>query len=292
MSTENISLNSLQIKYVKNNRVKKSLEDIWSKNFHENNSKNNDRKSDIFKIYKITSIQTKKTKRNDVVYSFQLNNDICIENINPDFIWKSSGKKNIGKSNLINKFWIENNYNLDGLKGKYIFASLSNSEFGIKFGEVRSIDIIGDFQEELGLNNGMAFYTKLPIYKFLEYANYDKNNDGSINLKNSNKLRIKKINSQTLCYPYSELNDILSLENIDVIFHKFYSHLNGGYEDGQFEHRLSSLEILKYVRRVKCSNKMTTSGDCDYWSSTVVLRIGNKLNNEQRLFLSSLSKNN
>lgn len=252
-------------------------------------------------FYKITSIKERKTKKEDIVYSILLDDNIWINNINPDLIWQSSGKKNMGIIKEINKFWIKNNHSLDSLKGKYISAGFSKSDFGLKFDYVSSLDIIKDFKDELDNSNGEVFITSLPIYQFLEKANYQKNNDSSINIKSKfNNMRIKYIDpdcpytKRILCYPHYNTNDVLTLTNIEAIFNKFYADLK--YDapnvdrDGSWKYSISSLktEIQKDIRHCRVSYKMTTSGDYDYWESETVLKIGNKLTDEQKKFLQKI----
>lgn len=241
------------------------------------------------RFYKITSIQEKKTKKSDIVYSMQLDNTIWINNINPNPIWESSGKKNYGLIDKFNKVWVNNASSLDSLKGKYICALFSESDYGLQFDHVESTDMIEDFKDELDNSMGQSFYSELPIYDFLEQAKYKINDDGSINIKSPfTNTRIKKIDDATLCYSFYDSNNILTLENIEAIFNKFYSHLKsetGG--NNIFKHRIPSsmIGIAKETYDSYVSNKMTRSGDYSRWENEIILRLGDRLSDEQKLFL-------
>ncbi len=276
--------------------------------------KNYNAQGTIMGIYKITSIKSKTTKYGDVLYSLHLNNSTWVNNINPSYHWNpkqvnndaidktnndairliipttntNSFKKNMGRIDLITQTWEKNNRNLDALKGKYICATLLNSEYGLKLTNVISIDVLNDFENALIIHAGVAFYSDLPIYDFLLNLKYNKNEDNSISLKGKyNKLRVIKIGSKTFCYPTSELDDIVTLKNINDIFNQFYAPLKGGHGDEKY-YELYDYKILLHTWRERCSNKMTTSGDYAYWAKETVLEVGNKLTKEHKLFLSTL----
>ena len=138
-------------------------------------------------FYKVTSVQRKKTQKGDTVYSIQLNNSILVDYVYPDKIWKSSGSKNVHMSSKLHNFWNENDNSLEKLVGNYIGVSLSDSDFGLKFNIINSLDMVSDFKKLLDKFQEKTFLTNLPIYDFLKFLKHKKNNDGSINLKKEYK---------------------------------------------------------------------------------------------------------
>lgn len=246
-------------------------------------------------FYKVTSINQKYTKKNDKVYDIVLNNIYCIKNVNPDKVWLSSGLKNKGFINEIYQFWVKNNYSLDLLKGKYISLKFKQTNYGLQISYIISLDIISDFKKMLDDSDGKGFSTELPIYKLLEHAKYKKNNDNSINLKDSfSKYRIKEELDYTICYPHSKSNEFLTIDNINYIYEKFYSELKRETLDGNldFKHMLSDdrMSIIKRTWYVKVSYKMTTSGDYCYTKDKIILRIGDKL--DDNIILALKNQNN
>lgn len=240
----------------------------------------------MYNLYKINAVKSKKTRKGDDVFSIQLDNSVWINNINPEVVWLSSGLDNKSLIKAIHKYWMENNYNLDGLIGKYIFASYSNSDYGLKFDYVKSVDIVGDFKKLLDKSNNRAFFTDLPIYSFLENRQYKKNEDNSISLRNPyHNMRIVNLNDITICYEYTEMKDVLTIKNIELIYNKFYKGICPPRKEN-----VDSKYELEYISIIQNSTKYytTTTSKKDKKptrTSNVILTIGDKLNDEQLKFL-------
>lgn len=247
-------------------------------------------------IYKITNVTEKFTKKKDKVYSIQFNNSIIINNINPEEYWASSDKLNCGLIDEIREHWLNNNLSLKNLIGKYVSVELGQDNYGMKINTIYSLNIIKDFKKLLDLNLNKAFYIDFEIYDFLKQNDYQLNIDLSITLKKEyQNMRVKKLegyNCKELCYPIINSNDILTIYNIEIIFKKFYEPIKYESENinGEFFHKLSDLGINKFIHHFKCSTKMTCSDDYDYWSDSLVLRIGDKLTDEQKSYLNMIYK--
>lgn len=158
------------------------------------------------------------TKRGDIVYHILLNGNILIKYVYPDDKWRSSGKRNRSCSSRLNEFWKKNDNSLMNLIGKYIVASLIDTEFGKQFSAVISTDIVIDFKKLLDNANGLAFKADIPIYSFLRNMNYPVNYDNSISLRKD--YSGYNINSDNLCYPNS-------LSGIMDNFKKYYEQSKG-----------------------------------------------------------------
>jgi len=314
-------------------------------------------------FYKVTSVQRKKTQKGDTVYSIQLNNSILIDYVYPDKIWRSSGSKNIHISSKLHDFWNENANSLEKLVGNYIVTSLSDSDFGLKFSMINSLDIISDFKKLLDKYQEKTFLTNLPIYDFLKFLKYEINNDGSISLKkeyehlniinigenigygygvapsyticyqqnlndiliddfkkeleesdedafltnlpiydflkflgyklNSDKsitlqkpydfFNIIKKDNSTICYK-NKLNDnYLTLNNIEIIYDKFYHKKEGHTSETRYcSYKMKPIGIIEY-----CEKYSKHMGKRQGSSERFVLKIGSKLHQEQIDFLLS-----
>lgn len=240
-----------------------------------------------YQIYKITSVNEKQTKKGDKVYSIQLNNTIIINNVNPDKNWKSSGKKNMGLINLVHDFWITNNHSLKKLVGKLIYARCVNSDFGVQFDRISSLDIINDFKEKLDESDCEAFITNLPIYDLLVEMNYKIENDNikSIPLKKPyEKYSIFKENECTICYCNITKENTLTFDNIDIVYKNYYcpKKISSYRKDITYsKNRISIVESYTYYGR---DDKISSSG------SRTIKTIGNNLSKEEIKFLTTYQK--
>ena len=104
------------------------------------------------------------------------------------------------------------------LVGKYIIASLVDTDFGKQFDIILSADIIADFKKLLDNAKGRAFKADIPIYNFLRKMNYPVNSDSSISLRK--EYSGYDINSENLCYPNC-------VTGIMSNFKQYYDLMNG-----------------------------------------------------------------
>lgn len=174
----------------------------------------------MYECYKVTCVTPSTTKRGDIVYHILLDDSILVKYVYPDEKWRSSGKRNRSCSIKLHEFWKRNNDSLINLIGKYIAASLIDTDFGKQFHIVLSTDIISDFKKLLDNANGRAFKADTPIYKFLRKTNYTINGDDSITLRK--EYNGYNVNANNLCYPNTNKLNTLTFDNIDKIWEHFY----------------------------------------------------------------------
>jgi len=257
----------------------------------------------MYNFYKVTSVHEKKTKKGDIVYNLQLNNSIRVNFVNPDKIWRSSGKDNPRAFDALNIFWINNNKSLEKLLGKYIAGSLEESDFGKQFSEIISVDMVNDFKILLDESSNRAFSTSMPIYSLLESLDYRKNNDNSITLKNPyDNFNINKHNGNsfnftledlmyrtehgvnTICYPKSLGKDVLTLDNIERICHHY-----GKSGNKYSAYAMTPVEIIEmeFSRSYKYRGSGKSNIKEEMSSIGIILRVGDKLSNEQMWYLSN-----
>ena len=229
-----------------------------------------------------------------VSYSILIDGAIWVNNINPDTIWKSSGKKNMGLLINFNKIWLENNHSLKSLEGKYIDTTIVDSEYGKKIKYLNSTDIIGDFSELLKKNNGQSFTGEMPIYELLEKANYQLNDDSSITLKikteDGFELRLIKYYQGFICYKYGDFFDLVTIENIEILYNKFYKDVkyisDDRHGDGSYHYEYRKMDIVKVTNHYRESRK-DHKPDRRYDSYDSILSLGQFLTDEHKIFLSN-----
>lgn len=231
--------------------------------------------------YKVTSTKITKSKRGYTVFNFQLNEAIWVSKLAPI---RSSDKK----YDALYKLYEENNGSLESLVGKYIVASIHESEYGLQLNYITSYDLIRDFKKLLDNANGKPFSTDMPIYDFLKAANYPLNLDGSIRLKKPyNFYIIINHNGSSICYQDCDKENTLTLNNMEIIYKQFYDakYIETGDVDLDCKYRLSQTAILKHCDKYhKYKSKTIRSYD------TVVMQIGDDLSTEQIEYLSLLNR--
>ena len=226
-------------------------------------------------VYKITSALIETTKRGYKLYKLQLNNSIWATQLLPL-------REHEKKHSKLYQLYVENNDSLNFLVGKYIATSLNQSEYGVQFSSIYSLDVLQDFKNELESSDGSAFSTKLPIFDFLLSQGRTVEFDGSIKVSAGfGDMRIANMKGVNICYKYDESKDHLNLNNIQQVFDKLYKDVSlpscQGDSDSYYKIDYKEMAIVRMDHHVKVSYKMTTSGDYDKWFTTVILKIGDKL---------------
>jgi hypothetical protein len=236
-------------------------------------------------VYKVTAAVLGKTKRGYEVFKFHLNNSFWATKLVPL-------RKLDRKYDKLFKLYTENNNSLEFLVGKFISVNLDQSEYGLQFNSITSLDVFQDFKRELDNSKGKAFSTRLPIYDFLSNMKRPIEPDGSIKLSTDfGDMRISKVDEVNISYQYNESNEYLNLGNLKQVFDRFYKNIilppydNETSDNSYYEISLSKVGIVRMDHRVKVSINMTTSGDYDKWDSTVIQKIGDKLPLEHVSFL-------
>ncbi|UOG91413.1 MAG: hypothetical protein L3K52_14580 [Candidatus Thiothrix sulfatifontis] len=234
----------------------------------------------MINIYKVTSAIIGTTKNGYQIYKIQLNNSFWATKLLPL-------RKNDKKYNTLYNLYIENNKSLDFLINKHVSISLHKTEYGIEFSSIDSFDALKDFEKELDISSGNVFATKLPIYDFLYKKGRPIENDKSIKISSRyGDMRISKADRVNICYPYNDEQDCLKLNNINLIFDKFYkdvslsAHSTNG-DKSYYKVNLEKVGIVRMDNHYKLSYKMTASGDRDEWIPVVIKKIGDKLSEEQ-----------
>ncbi len=234
-----------------------------------------DNKSYGVTFYKVTNTKITTSKNGYTIFNFQFNNRLWVSKLAP--IRKLDKKYN----KLYNTY--KDNNSLDSLVGKFIVCSIEKNNYGYELGFIDSYDMIGDFTKMLDENNGKPFSTNLPIYDFLRLCKYEINTDNSIRLKNHYDMYIIiKKNNTTICFQQYDKENILTLDNIEIIYRNFYEgkHIDTKNDDLDCQYSLRHTAIVKHCKRYH-KYKGTTIRDYD----TVVLELGDNLSNEQIEFL-------
>ncbi len=182
------------------------------------------------------------------------------------------------------RIYKEHNGAIDTLVGKYIEIYLTKSDYGMDFNSIKSYDIVKDFKNLLDESQGKAFFTNMSIYGFLKQLKYQINPDDSITLKKPyDDFNIFDKDGITVCYPNQLKPDVLTLDNIGIIYKQFFykKHSSTGHSDMVLQYKLKHVAIVENCKRYH-RYKSKTISDHD----TDVLRIGDNLNDEQLKFLS------
>ncbi len=176
------------------------------------------------------------------------------------------------------------NKGVDFLIGKYISLSITKSSYGYEFTSITSFDALQDFKKELDASKGSPFSTRIAIYNFLE-SRRKIEPDGSI-----------KINSEFgdmrlfggFCCQFDDSGEKLYPSNVYKIFDKFYKDVPlSNRSPSEDYYTVSNYAIVEMCHHLRVSSKMSFSGDCDKWVEHSVLRVGDKLTDEQIKFLKS-----
>lgn len=216
-------------------------------------------------VYKVTSTKITKSKRGYAIFNYQLNHSVWITKLAPI--------KNTDEQN--DEF-------LNNLIGKYIVGCLINSDDGMKF-SVASYDMIEDFKKLLDTSNKKSFSTDLPIYNFLKKLHYPINPDGSISLKKPYDFyNVINHNTRTLCYQKSDKKNVLSIDNLEIIYKQFYEGKRAETKniDIECKYGMTYTAIIKHCERYhKYKGKIIRRYD------DVILELGDELTQEQIEFL-------
>lgn len=237
-------------------------------------------------FYKVTSASIETTKNGYKIYKLKLNSSIIATKLVP------RDKVALIFDNLY-KAYIKNNESFDFLIGKYISVYLSKNKYGFEFTKIDSLDLLQDFKSMLDSSKGKSFAPRLPIFDFLISIKRATEPDGSIKIvSNFGDVRISRVNGVDICYKYNTSDEYLNFKNIKKIFEKFYkdvvlpAHSPGdGGDKSYYKIDLYEAGIVRMDNHVKISLRATTSDDYDRWSSSSVLRIGDKLSDAQISFL-------
>lgn len=235
------------------------------------------------KVYKVTSAKISKTKKGYKILELLLNNSIVATKLLPL-------KQRDKKYDTFYQMYIKNQ-GVDFLVRKFISAWLTMSKYGYQIENIHSLDVIQDFTRELEESNGNSFFTKLPIYDFLFDMNREVQSDSSIKIISSfGDMRVVNTNGYNICYPYGDSLEKLTLQNIFIIFDKFYKDVmveNSSREchSSYYEIQLNKVGIVRMDHRVKVSYRATTKDDYNYWEPTVVQKLGRPLQKEQIEYL-------
>lgn len=230
-------------------------------------------------IYKVTSATVSTTKKGYKIFKLQLNNSILASKLAPS-------RKRDKEYDSLYKIYEENNESLEFLVGKYIAISLYESNYGMNFSYITSYNSIDDFKKLLDESQKKAFSTDIPIYDFLKQRKYKINHDNSITLKKPYEyFNILNKHGVTVCYPNKLKLNVLTIDNIEIIFNNFYKekYIETNNLDLDCKYKISHISIVKNCRKFH-----KTKGGVVSDSDTDVLKIGDKLNEDQLIFLSQV----
>jgi hypothetical protein len=159
-----------------------------------------------------------------------------------------------------------------------------SSAYGYEFGSIASFDALQDFKNELDASNGRPFSTRIAIYNFLK-SRRKIEPDGSIKIKsNFGDMRL----FHGFCCQFDDSGEKLYPSNVHKIFEKFYKDVRfSDSTEGSKEsyYTVSGYAIVKMSHYLRVRSNMSFSGDCDKWVEDTVLKVGDKLTEEQINFL-------
>jgi len=255
----------------------------------------------MYEIYKVTNVTSATTKYGDICYHVQINGSILIK-VYPQVKWKNTWRtvewntktgritrvKERNKElyySVFHSFWEQNNESLLNLTGKYIVTTSDNLKANLKNGyNVQSVDLVHDFKKLLDDANGRTFSTGLPIYNFLKKLNYTVNQDNSITLRK--EYSGYNVNTDNLCYQNTNKPNILTFENIGIIYDHFFRG-KGKTDDGRrhstSEYKLNKYSIFQHWSNCGSYKRRETSG------TSYVMVIGDDLKDEHIQFLAEIA---
>ncbi|HDM8199145.1 TPA: hypothetical protein P0E36_005351 [Vibrio harveyi] len=233
-------------------------------------------------FYKLTKAEISKTKNGHEIYKLELDSRIVVTKLVPFHKDRKYDK--------LYQIYKDSNNSFDPIIGKIIVIDARKNSYGYEFRTIYSFDMLGDFKKELDSKKGNVFSTKLPIYKFLKMIGRKVEYDNSIKIKSEyGELCISEDN---ICYRTDISSSELNFDNIALIFDNFYKNIDLPAYDPQeggkkSYYTMDKISIIRMENHVKVSYRMTTSGDYDKWVPSTVLKIGDKLTEEQISFLNS-----
>ncbi len=233
----------------------------------------------MYNVYKVTAATIKKTPKGYELYNLQLNNELWATKLVP-----LSARDR--KYEQLYKLYTNNNKNLDFLLGKYIAIELESSKFGTNFNYIASFDALNEFKTCLDKSDEKPFFTRINIFEFLDRNGYPINPDGSITLREPySRFNIRIKDRVTICYLNKREEGTLTPENIKPIYDKFFKdrYIDNGNPDRNEEYAMTPVAIIINVETYHKSKSGVKSS-----RSFDVLKIGDKLSEEQRQFLSKL----
>lgn len=246
------------------------------------------------KVYKVTNTKITTSKNGYTIFNLELNNKVWVSKLAPV-------RKLNKKYDKLYQIY-EKEQSLNSLIGKFITTSLEKDNYGVKFSYISHYDSLEEFKELLDKSEKKVFSTEIPIYNFLKSQNYPLNTDNSITLKSPyNYFNVIDKNDLTICYPNNLKSDELTLENIKIIYDRFYKDVSlppykrNNVDVGSksyYQISMKDVAIVRMDNHVKVSYKMTTSEDYDKWVTNIILKIGDKLHEEHIKYLNSFKETN
>lgn len=228
-------------------------------------------------IYKVTSARVDKTPRGYQVFKLQLNGTTWVGQLFPFH-------KHELRYNKLYILYAQHDNSLQSLVGKYVSMDLKKTEYGINIGSIYSVDVLGDFTEELCRTGRKPFWTRMKIYEFLKMRGRDINPDSSITLNPPYEyLNVASKNNISIVYYNEAEGDTLNLANIGLIFENFYKgkDIEICNPDRSSTYELRPTAIVEHrVHYYKHKSGIENTYDLD------VLKLGDSLSAEQIHFLS------
>lgn len=227
-------------------------------------------------VYKVTSATIEKTGKGYELFVLQLDGSIRATQLIPT-------RRTDQAFDKIYQLYISNGSQIIDLVGKYLSLRLEETRYGFQFSSVGSCDAIADFKLLLDRSCGKAFHTDLNIVKVLIRNGYQANPDGSITLRGEySHLNVIRKNDTVICYSNIVDYTTLTLENMKVIFERFYKgkEVNFPNPDNVSEYALHPSGIVEsYQRYHRDNGKLLSRGDIS------VLSLGDRLTQEQLEYL-------
>lgn len=225
--------------------------------------------------YKITAAVVNKTKNGYDIFKLQLNNSVWASKLAP---LKSRDQKYCHLYKIFKEYG-----SLQSMIGKYVVVNLNESQYGLELGTIYSYDMVYDFKNMLDKYKKKPFSTNLPIYTFLKSHNYTIESDGSIRLKKPYDFYyLIERNGITICSKKINKKNLLTLQNLSIIFQQFYEgkYIETNDDDYDCVYSCSHTAII-----TECKRYHKTKGKTLSTSKGIILEIGDPLNEEQIEFL-------